>query len=457
MKDFDVSRFVSLLSAAIFLVFLGFAFGLHSYSTRNFAYGIVSEVGNTLRNLTAPQGRDRLDLGWTFEHIQPALSDASGVTVNARPEDGARILMVGFFDDENQARLVDRNGEVVHKWSLDFFRYFPTRSSQVCKLDDPLAEDIHGAVLTPRGELVVNYEYCGTVKLDMCGNPLWTLARQTHHSITRASDGGYWILDRLTWLESTQPDRFPPFTRAGGSKDILEDLIVRVSETGEIVEQYSIPQILYDSGLEALFTATGQAIRSGGADRSELVHANKVGELSASLAERFPTLNAGDLVISLRHLNLIAVLDAETKLVKWHRIGPWLRQHDPEFRPDGTISVFNNNTYNTQLDPQGHRVPTAPLVSNIMTVDPATDEIRVIYGQAPGQEFLSVIRGQHELLPDGGMLITAFDEGRVVEVDATGRKVWEYVNRYNADFVGEIANAMRFDPGYFEVDLGTCD
>jgi hypothetical protein len=73
-----------------------------------------------------------------------------------------------------------------------------------------------------------------------------------------------------------------------------------------------------------------------------------------------------------------------------------------------------------------------------------------------GQELLSVVRGQHELLPDGGMLITDFDAGRVLEVDKTGSTVWEYVNRYNDAYVGEITNAAIFPPSYFEVEMGRC-
>jgi len=69
---------------------------------------------------------------------------------------------------------------------------------------------------------------------------------------------------------------------------------------------------------------------------------------------------------------------------------------------------------------------------------------------------LSVIRGDHELLADGGMLITEFDAGRVFELDKSGTVVWEYVNHFDDQFVGEITNAARYDADYFSVDWNDC-
>jgi hypothetical protein len=70
---------------------------------------------------------------------------------------------------------------------------------------------------------------------------------------------------------------------------------------------------------------------------------------------------------------------------------------------------------------------------------------------------LSVIRGQHELLDNDGMLITEFDAGRVLEVDSQGRVVWEYINRYDDKSVGEVTNASIYQSGYFSGSWESCD
>ena len=150
------------------------------------------------------------------------------------------------------------------------------------------------------------------------------------------------------------------------------------------------------------------------------------------------------------------VIDPVTKAVKWHQTGPWIRQHDPEFRTDGRISIFNNNTYRTAYS--GDKVVlSSPFKTNIIAVDPLTRDTEILFGELPGQEMLSVIRGQHELLADDGMIITEFDAGRVLEVDSNGEIVWEYINRYDDDFVGELINADVYPAGYFQTGWAECE
>ena len=67
-----------------------------------------------------------------------------------------------------------------------------------------------------------------------------------------------------------------------------------------------------------------------------------------------------------------------------------------------------------------------------------------------------MVRGQHELLDGGEILITEFDAGRVLQVDAAGGTVWEYVNRFDDAHVGEISNSQLFMPGYFGAEMGRC-
>jgi hypothetical protein len=388
-------------------------------------------------------------------HLQPTRGQGSGVTVNLPVDDGALISMAGFFEEENQMRLIKRDGTLVRKWSLDYFKHFPDADSRACDLASPLHTDIHGAHITPSGELVFNYEYCGTVKLDQCGDVIWRLGEPSHHSLVPAESGGYWILGRQEWPARSAPDRFPPFSAAPQSKIIQEDTLLRVSENGEILEEVSIPKLMRDNNLEAVWTASVLDIRFYDTRLTELMHANKVAELPSGIADAYPLFAAGDLAISMRGLNLIIVVDPVSKKVKWHQTGPWLRQHDPEFRPDGKISIFNNNVYRTAYVDERTDLST-PFSSNIMVVDPVTRETQVVFGQSPGQEMLSVIRGQHELLGNGGMIITEFDGGRVIEIDASGQIVWEYVNKYDDEFIGEVTNAASYAADYFSGAWRTC-
>lgn len=55
-----------------------------------------------------------------IQHLQPSRGQGDGVTVNNRPDDDALAAMAGFFDEENQIRLIRRNGAIVKKWSLNY-------------------------------------------------------------------------------------------------------------------------------------------------------------------------------------------------------------------------------------------------------------------------------------------------------------------------------------------------
>ncbi len=391
------------------------------------------------------------------KHLQPTRKQGSGVVINRQPGRQDTILLMGFFDGENQARLVNRDGSVIRKWSLNYTEHFPDADTRPCgHLNNPLMTDVHGALLTEKGELVFSYEYCGAVKLDRCSGVLWTLNEKTHHSIVTSENGGYLTLGRDEWMASEVVDRFPPFSTPATNETILEDTILRLDQQGQVLERISIPGIIIDSGLSALLTANGREIKPSHVARNELVHANKIDELPLELADKFPSFSAGDWVISMRGLNLVMVVDATTRKVKWHQTGPWVRQHDPEFRSDGKISIFNNNAYLTSYTPTEKTRLDAPRETNIMAIDPVSRETEVVFGSKPGQEMLSVVRGQHEILENGGILITEFDAGRVLEVDRTGKVIWEYVNEYDDEFVGEITNSKLYPPDYFEVDWKEC-
>ena len=412
---------------------------------------------STFSQITALVGQTLFPTSPKYEHLQPTRDQGSGVTVNKRADDTSLIMMSGFFDDENQVRLVRRDGAVIRKWSLDYFAHFANRDDRVCDVDSHLGVDVHGAHLNRKGELAFNYEYCGTVKVDQCGNVMWTLSEPTHHSIVEASSDGYWILGRNYWLVNEAPDSLAPFSGLDSTATLDEDTLLRVSADGDILDEISIPIAMKESGLEAVLTANNRMFRRDRLPRREIVHANQAVELSAEIADKFPLFEAGDVAISMRGLNLVVVMDPETRQIKWHQTGPWLRQHDAEFRADGRISVFNNNTYFLGYLSKMHMDIETPRTSNIIVMDPVTRETEVVFGQRAGQEMLSVIRGQHTLLDDGGMLISEFDGGRVLEVDSGGEIVWEYVNAYDDDWVGEIANAFVFEPDYFETDWKKCE
>lgn len=352
-------------------------------------------------------------------------------------------FMAGFFGDTNELRLIELDGTIVRRWPAPYYDFFQSTDHIAPERLVPARDwnaNIHGSLALPDGSVVFNYNYNGTVKLDRCGEVVWTVRRMTHHALERASDGGFWVPARQ-------------YVETGGDFPLFEgpyeeDFIYKLSAEGDVLSEISVPKLLFDRGLLPLWLANGQFwVRN--IPTNELVHLNDIEELSEELAPAFPMFEAGDLMVSLRQLNLIFVVDPDTHEIKWHKTGPWIRQHDPDFLADGTISIFNNNADDTD---DGSILGG----SSIMVVDPATGVVKTVYGGTPDQPMYTHLRGVHQYLAGGNILITEDGGGRVLEVDARGEVVWEYVNRYDEESVARVSNAIRYPRDYFTVEDWSC-
>ena len=171
-------------------------------------------------------------------------------------------------------------------------------------------------------------------------------------------------------------------------------------------------------------------------------HPNDIDPLPEALVDLYPGFAAGDLLISLRSLNLVFVLDPDSREVKWWRAGLGRRQHDPDWNSRGTITNYNNNMHRRH--------------SSIIEVDPHSMERRLRVDGAD-YDFYNWHRGKHDELPGGQFLITSPEQGRAFEVDADGRVIFDFHNAFSETHgpLG-IAEARFLPLDYFDA-LPTCD
>jgi len=376
------------------------------------------------------------------ELLQPARYPGSGVTrFNKDEAEPGLTLLSSVFDGGNEVRLIRLDGTVVRRWPVRFFDIFKD-VSHVSPDDVPTSEwnvTTHGAVALPDGSIVFNFEYLGTAKLDRCGAVQWTLARTTNHSLERTADGRFWTINEVyRQHESPFPLLHAPFS---------EQLAMQLSADGKVIRDISAPGLFFKNDLAALLFSNG--LRGTDVPSEDLTHLNDVEELSAAMAPRFPAFAAGDLLLSMRNLNLLMVIDPNTERVKWQQTGPWIAQHDPDFQPNGTISVFSNNDDRTR---------TGSILggSRIMEVDPATGRTSVRYGGTAEQTMFSSRRGDHQYLDHGHVLIDESESGRVFEVNQQDAIVWEFINRYDSSRVGIVMGATRYREDYFTVRDWSC-
>jgi hypothetical protein len=351
-------------------------------------------------------------------------------------------LLSGFFDDGLQVRLVRLDGSNVARWPARFTELFPDTSHIMPQDMVPQTDwniSVLGAAAFPDGSVAFNLEGGGMAKLDRCGRVLWTVPKMVHHSIDIAEDGGFWVPGmRIIQGQSSFAWLTPPYK---------EDTIIRVSATGNVVDEFSILDVLFDNQLAALLFANGpDGITIG---REDITHINDVEELKSDISGAFPQFSAGDLLVSVRNLNLVLVVDPRSRHVKWYQVGPWMDQHDPDFLPTGRISVFSNNN---DLSDRG----TVLGGTTIIEADPVTHKTVVTYGGKDGQRFYTPYRGQHQRLPNGNTLMSDSMSGRAFEVDSNGELVWQLLNSYDDTAVATVNDVLRYPDDYFEVSDWSC-
>ena len=375
--------------------------------------------------------------GWTqaealvtdnpFSYLVPRVYDRHGARV-VRPEamQPGLTLVSSMWETpdgwERRVQLLDADGTAVHEWRPGY---------------DLFADDsyLHGAHLRPNGDLVVNVEYVGTARLDACGNVLWRLPKRTHHSVARAEDGSFWIPAQMGDRTTTYP---------GLDEPVLPEQILHVSADGAVLQTLDVIDLLLDNGLERYFFR-----RHGPHPSGELLHMNDVEPLPASMADTYPLFDAGDLLVSLRDLHLVFVVDPETRAIKWHSFGPFIRQHDPDFIGGGQIGVFDNN-------PDGTHRGTVLGGSRILVLEPPSDSTRVRFPTPQSDTFYTEAAGKWQRLANGNLLLTEAQAGRVVEVDSAGRTVWEWIRTPTRRRVPEILDVGRYDLTPADVEAWDC-
>jgi len=345
-----------------------------------------------------------------------------------RTADGLRLI--SELTPHRQAlaglRLIDREGTELHYWPVDYARLAPGGRS-------PNNVFLHGVEPFEDGSIVVNFDNGEVIaRVDACGNPLWITDGNFHHVVTRTVRGTLWAWEAIE--DPADPDR----------NNHYEYMVELDAETGRELRRVSLehdvitPHALY--GRFALHTLESEERVDYCCDA---FHPNDVEELPPALAPAFPMFAAGDLLLSFRSLNMIAVIDPADGRLKWARIGPWFRQHDPDFLPDGTISVYDN------------RMGAGSSV--IRRADPATDRVWTTFEADPPEGFYSYRRGMHETLPNGNLLVVETERGRVLEVTPDGRTVWTYSNVYDDERNGLVSDARLLPDDFFTDGIPRCE
>jgi hypothetical protein len=439
---------VSLL-AALFLCFL---VGAWVVLAQVFPYSWLAQAYEGGRALLEKETQYRDPFRTDF--WKPVRTAAIGVTRHdpARAQQGLTLYTSGH---EARADLVAMDGEVVHSWRLPFSAVWDESSP----IADPQPDDFiywRKAMLYPNGDLLAVYVAAGDspwgyglVRLDKDSQLVWKYLGQTHHDLDVGDDGRIYAL-----THEIRHNEYRDFPQLAVPR--IDDFVVVLSAAGEELQKVSISDALINSPYARLLT------RVTWYTKGDYLHNNGIDVLEADDAAALrlgPSVRPGQVLLSMREIDTVALLDLEQERVVWAVRGPWLAQHDPDILANGNMLLFDN--LGNFLDADGNDAEGGGGRSRIIEFDPATMEIAWQYAGTALAPFESDVRASQERLANGNTLITEETGGRILEVTPAGEIVWEFVNPVRAegrgadggDLIPIVSWAQRIDPASLDPDF----
>jgi hypothetical protein len=212
----------------------------------------------------------------------------------------------------------------------------------------------------------------------------------------------------------------------------LRDYIAVLSPEGKELKCVSI----FDAFAKSDFRSYLDSIPSSA--KGDHTHANGISVVSEAFAKKHGFCSTGNVLISIRNPSLLAIVNLDREEVVWAAHGIWQRQHDPDILENGNIMVFDNLG---NLGAGGR--------SRVLEWNPVNGAVAWRYCGNKEKPFESSTRGCQQLLPNGNVLITESNAGRLLEVTHDDQIVWEFCSPDrsgdNNELVAMVTSGQRYD------------
>lgn len=366
-------------------------------------------------------------LGYLDFGPEIAADSASGVVVRERGCTCSGYYLL-TYPVLGRAELIDGAGRIVRAWS-------------------GAPEVWERAVLGADGDLLVlaREQMDGEsgkrrvlTRLAFDGERIWRRVLPAHHYVETLPDGR---LALLTSRSRQIPELF-------GDEAVIDNGFTILSADGTTIEsEYSLYEMLAGRPEFMQFRTSSGA----GEDRQwrDFLHANYFQLMRGGpLAQRHPLYAAGNLLVTFRQQDAVAMFDLARAEVIWawgqgEVIGP----HDAKVLENGHILLFDNRA-------RGEDPDEGAGWSRVLEIDPLSEEIVWEYRSDPPTEFFSSTRGTVERLGSGNTLVCSSNQGRVFEVTPQGEVVWEYRAPYSdAEGRRAVLRADHYPKSFVEPQL----
>jgi hypothetical protein len=267
-----------------------------------------------------------------------------------------------------------------------------------------------GDILTNANGVLTSYNWCGKKNWEAP----WSAPANGIRRNPDAVDGYGWHHDIVATDDKI-------YTFVGSS------LMTVDSKNGEVLSNISAADLMTWARNSGLFIFDGRKkkpFNDKDYNQSNLVnlfhkdpfHFNKADVLTVDNARHYEIFEPGDILLSLRELNLVVVARPSTKSIIWYRYGLTYAQHDATFN-SGHIDVFDNNSSS---------IPPKP---KIVRLDLERNDAETLFNLA---DWGLVMRAKGNFELDGNQLLVTDDEaGRMIYGNLDGEVQFVFENTYH--------------------------
>lgn len=309
------------------------------------------------------------------------------------------------------AELLDHKGNIVQSWHDHTFRIWQDFEL----LPDGTFLVIGQKKTKEKASLEDPFENRAILKLSWQGEKLEEISIQAHHEIHFSA--GKPLLTLLFDHRS--------IPELHSKTPVLDNRIATLSEHGEVIDSLSLYDLLNGTpGFKLQKVKESDYLK---VKHIDLVHTNTVEWIG--LEANSPIYSRGNIIVTMRHQDTVAIIDWEKKRVVWTwGQGELSGPHDATMLENGNILIFDNGLGREW--------------SRVVEMNPLSKEIVWEYRDPELKNFYSTTRGTSQRLPNGNTLITESNKGRVFEVLPSGEVVWDFYTPHKNN-KGHRANIIR--------------
>ncbi len=360
---------------------------------------IVSGVASS-KELSNGSQAELEALGYIAVTEDPVDPARSGVVLldRARAQPGYSLYC---NHNEGFAALIDLEGRVLHQWASPNTRHWAS-----CKLLPNGDLLVVGTEFDPAAPHKKLDEQRYLMVLGWDGSLRWRRDMAVHHHAALTPDGDILTLDL----------RYRIIPEVHTAVVTREDFLVLLSRQGEEKTRRSLWEA-FRSRPDLLTIQPVEVLHRWGREHVDLIHANTAEFIHhPELADRHPIYAAGNVLVTSRLQNAIAVVDWRTNRLVWAwGPGQVMGPHDATMLENGNILLFDNGSKERGW-------------SRVIELDPIEEKIVWSYQAPEPSTFFTVARGSCQRLPNGNTLITDSNHGRAFEVTRAGEIVWDFLN-----------------------------